>query len=87
MKELTLARYILELSLLDYDAMSCSESKLAIGSLYIALRMCNEVAWDANLQFFSGKRWGFPTNKSIHNYETIKLIYQYLFLQAISSRK
>lgn len=56
MKELTLARYILELSLLDYEAVSITESKIAIASLYIALKMYEETAWNANLEFYSGRQ-------------------------------
>ncbi|XP_025078977.1 LOW QUALITY PROTEIN: G2/mitotic-specific cyclin-B3-like [Pomacea canaliculata] len=50
---LTLARYLLELSLMEYCFVSYRESLLAAASLYIARRMRNEGGWTATLQFYT----------------------------------
>ncbi|KAL9882426.1 G2/mitotic-specific cyclin-B3-like [Glossina fuscipes fuscipes] len=52
---LTLARYILELSLMDYDTIAFSDSKMAAAALFIALRLVGEEeAWNATLEYYSG---------------------------------
>lgn len=56
MKTLTLARFILEYSLMDYATITLSDSKLASAALFIALRMVNEAKpWTRTLEFYSGK--------------------------------
>lgn len=40
---LTLARYILECSLLDYTFVTLKDSLKAAASLYLAFKMCNKV--------------------------------------------
>lgn len=40
---LTLARYILECSLLDYKFVTSKDSLKAAASLYLAFKMCNKV--------------------------------------------
>jgi len=40
---LTLARYILECSLLDYKFVTLKDSLKAAASLYLAFKMCNKV--------------------------------------------
>lgn len=52
---LTLARYILEYSLLDYNTVMLSDSKLAAASLYLALQMKNVSGWTKTLEFYTGK--------------------------------
>uniref|UniRef100_A0A1B0C5Y7 Uncharacterized protein n=1 Tax=Glossina palpalis gambiensis TaxID=67801 RepID=A0A1B0C5Y7_9MUSC len=55
MPTLTLARYILELSLMDYDTIAFSDSKMAAAALFIALRLVGEEeAWNATLEYYSG---------------------------------
>lgn len=53
LRTLTLARYILETSLLDYQFCYEKESLKAAASLFIALRMTNE-SWDPILAHHSG---------------------------------
>lgn len=52
---LTLARYILEFSLLDYDMIFESDSKLAAAALFIALRMNDLPGWSTTLEYYSGE--------------------------------
>jgi len=42
---LTLARFILESSLMDYTYVTCSESQLAAAALVLAMRMTDEGIW------------------------------------------
>lgn len=39
---LTLARYILECSLLDYNFVTSTDSLMAAASLYLAFKMCHK---------------------------------------------
>uniref|UniRef100_A0A1A9WCG7 Uncharacterized protein n=1 Tax=Glossina brevipalpis TaxID=37001 RepID=A0A1A9WCG7_9MUSC len=51
---LTLARYILELSLMNYDNIAFSDSKSAAAALFIALRMLGvDKGWNATLEYYS----------------------------------
>ncbi|XP_038111894.1 G2/mitotic-specific cyclin-B3 [Culex quinquefasciatus] len=54
MPVLTLARYILEFSLMDYAIVQLSDSKLACAALFIAMRMNNMPGWNKTLEFYSG---------------------------------
>lgn len=54
MSTLTLARYILELSLMDYATIQFRDSKSAAAALFIALRMNDEPGWNDTLEFYSG---------------------------------
>ncbi|KAK7867334.1 hypothetical protein R5R35_001110 [Gryllus longicercus] len=54
MPTLTLARYILEYSLMDYSFISQSDSKLAAAALLLALKMKGTHEWSPNLQYASG---------------------------------
>ncbi|KAK6622334.1 hypothetical protein RUM44_002145 [Polyplax serrata] len=54
MPTLTLARYVLELSLMEYHMAFYSESKIACAALYIALRMKNISGWTPTLEYYSG---------------------------------
>jgi len=56
MPVLTFARYILELSLMEYDLnVETSESMLATAVMYIALKIRGlEHEWQKNLEYFSG---------------------------------
>lgn len=54
MKVLTLARYILEFSLMDYAIVGLRDSKLACAALFIAMRMNNMPGWNKTLEFYSG---------------------------------
>lgn len=54
MPVLTLARYILEFSLMNYDAVVVRESKLAAASLYMALKMKEVSGWTPTLEFYTG---------------------------------
>ena len=51
---LTLARYILEFSLMDYGTITSSDSKMASAALYMALRMNKRTGWNATLEYYSG---------------------------------
>uniref|UniRef100_A0A8D8ZHY4 G2/mitotic-specific cyclin-B3 n=1 Tax=Cacopsylla melanoneura TaxID=428564 RepID=A0A8D8ZHY4_9HEMI len=51
---LTLARYILELSLMEYSLSRESDSKLASASLYLAQRMSKIEPWNSTLEYYSG---------------------------------
>lgn len=51
---LTLARYILEYSLMDYNTVTLSDSKLASAALYLALQMKNVSGWTKTLEFYTG---------------------------------
>lgn len=56
MDELTLARYILELSLMNYDLITERDSKMAAACIYMARRMYyNKIGWNATLTYYSGK--------------------------------
>lgn len=55
MPTLTLARYILELSLLDYSNVFLSDSQLACATLFMALRMTGTLKpWDKTLEYYTG---------------------------------
>ncbi|XP_055642516.1 G2/mitotic-specific cyclin-B3 isoform X2 [Toxorhynchites rutilus septentrionalis] len=54
MPVLTLARYILEFSLMDYATIQLRDSKLACAALFIAMRMNNMPGWNKTLEFYSG---------------------------------
>lgn len=53
---LTLARYLLELSLMEYKFVSYRESVLAAACLFIARRMQREEGWTKTLEFYTGYR-------------------------------
>ncbi|KAJ8920829.1 hypothetical protein NQ315_015621, partial [Exocentrus adspersus] len=54
MQVLTLARYILEYSLMDYKTVTIRDSKLAAAALYLALRMKKISGWTPTLEFYTG---------------------------------
>ncbi|XP_055313132.1 G2/mitotic-specific cyclin-B3 [Sitodiplosis mosellana] len=54
MPELTLARFILEFSLMSYDLITLSDSKIAAACLFMALRMNQKTGWNKTLEYFSG---------------------------------
>lgn len=54
MQVLTLARYILEFTLMDYAIVGLRDSKLACAALFIAMRMNNMPGWNKTLEFYSG---------------------------------
>lgn len=54
MPVLTLARYILEFSLMDYDTISIRDSAIASAALYLALRMKKVSSWTSTLEFYTG---------------------------------
>jgi len=54
MPQLTLARFILELSLLEYSMVTVSDSKLAAATLLLALKMQNLGGWTPTLEYYSG---------------------------------
>lgn len=56
MPELTLARYILEFSLMNYDVISLSDSKIASACLFMALRMNNKTGWTKTLEHYTGEK-------------------------------
>ncbi|KAH8421182.1 hypothetical protein KR009_004150 [Drosophila setifemur] len=60
MPTLTLARYILELSLMDYATIAFSDSKMASAALFMALRMddghgqLDKQTWSSTLVYYTG---------------------------------
>lgn len=55
MPTLTLARYILELSLMDYDCITLSDSKMACAALFMALRLHGDAKpWSPTLIHYTG---------------------------------
>ncbi|KAG5891029.1 hypothetical protein JTB14_035221 [Gonioctena quinquepunctata] len=54
MPVLTLARFILEFSLMNYSTITLRDSKLASAALYLALRMKNISDWTPTLEFYTG---------------------------------
>ncbi|XP_073818484.1 cyclin B3 [Musca autumnalis] len=55
MPTLTLARYILELSLMDYDCITFSDSKMACAALFMALRLHGDAQpWTETLIYYTG---------------------------------
>ena len=55
MVTLTLARYILEYSLMDYSTIQLSDSKMACAALFMSLRMNGMEGWNATYEYYSGK--------------------------------
>lgn len=55
MPVLTLARYILETSLMNYATVTIRDSILASASLFLALKMKNISGWTQALEFYTGK--------------------------------
>lgn len=55
MPELTLARFILEFSLMSYDLIQMSDSKVAAACLFMALRMSRKTGWNKTLEYYSGE--------------------------------
>lgn len=54
MLTLTLARYILEYSLMDYSTIQLSDAKMACAALFMALRMNSYDGWNETLEYYSG---------------------------------
>ncbi|KAG7207685.1 hypothetical protein KM043_009304 [Ampulex compressa] len=54
MPTLTLARYILEHSLMDYTTIMFSDSKIAAAALLLALQMKDLGGWTPTLEYYSG---------------------------------
>lgn len=60
---LTLARFILEFTLMDYCTVTLSDSKLAAAALYLAIKMKEEQEWDDTLIYFTGNLLLFISTK------------------------
>ncbi|XP_051155373.1 G2/mitotic-specific cyclin-B3 [Leptopilina boulardi] len=54
MPTLTLARYILEYSLMDYATIMFSDSKMAAAALFLALQMKDLSGWTPTLEYYTG---------------------------------
>lgn len=54
MPTLTLARYILESSLMDYSTIMFSDSKIAAAALFLALQMKDLGGWTPTLEYYTG---------------------------------
>jgi len=86
MEMLTLARYILETSLMDYELIDVLDSKVAAGSLLLALKMKNQ-KWTPTHEFYTGYEEKdlqgivYSLNKNIataiHNLQTIPTKYSH----------
>jgi len=53
METLTLARFILETSLMDYDLLDVKDSLMAASALMLAFQMQNTSEWSPTLQYYS----------------------------------
>merc|ERR1711962_2189 len=53
MEDLTLARYILELSLMDYELIDASDSLLAAAALFLAKAIKEDATWNQTLAHYS----------------------------------
>lgn len=53
---LTLARFILELSLMEYTTVTMRDSQLAAASLFLALQMKKVSGWTRSLEFYTGRK-------------------------------
>lgn len=67
---LTLARFILEYSLMDYSTVTYSDSKMAAAALLLAIIMKQGGSWTPTLEYYSGFYMNFslilsPTKFSI----------------------
>lgn len=51
---LTLARYILELALMNYKTVTLSDSKQAAAALYLAFKMVKHDEWNDKLEYYTG---------------------------------
>lgn len=58
MPTLTLARFILEYSLMDYSMITFSDSKMAAAALLLALLMKDLGGWTPTLEYYSGYKLG-----------------------------
>ncbi|XP_076041289.1 G2/mitotic-specific cyclin-B3-like isoform X2 [Oratosquilla oratoria] len=54
MEDLTFARYILEMSLMEYDLIDASDSMLGASALYLALKIKHSTDWTPCLEYYSG---------------------------------
>lgn len=80
MPELTLARFILEFSLMNYDMITMRDSKVAAASLFMALRMNHKTGWNKTLEYYSGKKSQICTVNSNKN---PKIFLLYLIFVAV----
>lgn len=55
MPTLTLARFVLEQCLLEYNLLEYSDSKMAAAALYLALKMKSIGNWTPTLQYYTGQ--------------------------------
>ncbi|CAG2104075.1 unnamed protein product [Medioppia subpectinata] len=54
METLTLARFVLEMSLLEYEIIEEADSRVAAAALLLALRMMGEHNWTETLEYYTG---------------------------------
>ncbi|XP_054168563.1 G2/mitotic-specific cyclin-B3-like [Oppia nitens] len=54
METLTLARFILEMSLMEYEIIEEADSRVAAAALMLALRMKGQTDWNETLEYYSG---------------------------------
>lgn len=54
METLTLARFVLEMSLMEYEIIEEADSRVAAAALLLALRMKGETEWSETLEYYSG---------------------------------
>ncbi|RKP38228.1 cyclin-like protein, partial [Dimargaris cristalligena] len=54
MQTRTLAKYLMDISLVDHRFLGCPPSMLAAAGVYLARQMLNRGPWDANLTHYSG---------------------------------
>lgn len=63
MVALTLARYILEYSLMDYSTIQLSDSKMACAALFMSLRMNDMEGWNETYEHYSGESCTIATSE------------------------
>ncbi|XP_052785190.1 G2/mitotic-specific cyclin-B3-like isoform X2 [Mya arenaria] len=72
METLTLGRYILEMSLMEYDFVPRRESEMAAAALFLALRMKNTGTWNKTMVHYTGytEEELRPLARKLNNYIT-----------------
>ncbi len=61
MEDLTFTRYILEMSLMDYDLIDSSDSALAAAALLLSRCIKGQPSWTPTLEYYSGETLCLPS--------------------------
>lgn len=79
MEDLTLTRYILEMSLMDYELLDSSDSALAAAALLLTRIIRGDSTWTPTLQYYSGE-WQILYNQLARRYEYSKTLFGNMLL-------